>query len=57
LITANPLFYRDGWNLPRQALSAGLPTVCEWAEIARSGCLLRYGPDRAELRRDDRPHI
>jgi len=26
-----------------------LPTICEWAEMARSGCLLGYGPDYIEL--------
>jgi len=26
-----------------------LPTICEWAEMAQSGCLLGYGPDFTEL--------
>jgi ABC-type uncharacterized transport system substrate-binding protein len=36
--------------LPKR-LEAGLPTACEWAEMAQSGCLLGYGPSRSELRR------
>ena len=31
------------------ALQARLPTVCEWASMARQGCLIGYGPDRAKL--------
>jgi putative ABC transport system substrate-binding protein len=50
-ITATPYFYRDARLLARLALEAGLPTVCEFAETAHSGCLLGYGPDRPELRR------
>jgi putative ABC transport system substrate-binding protein len=49
--TATPQFYRDAALLARLALEAGLPTVCEFAETAHSGCLLGYGPDRPELRR------
>ena len=50
-MTATPYFYRDALLLARLALEAGLPTVCEFAEAAHSGCLLGYGPDRPELRR------
>ena len=25
--------------------------MCEWADLARSGCLIGYGPSRAELRK------
>src|SRR6516225_12067865 len=50
-ITATPYFYRDAPLLAQLALEAGLPTVCEFAETAHSGCLLGYGPDRPELRR------
>jgi hypothetical protein len=50
---------RDGqcavWSIDdlraRLALSAALPVMCEWADNARSGCLLGYGPNRDELRR------
>jgi len=51
LIMANAVFYRDAELLARLALEAGLPTACEWAEMARSGCLLGYGPSRTALRR------
>jgi ABC-type uncharacterized transport system substrate-binding protein len=51
VLTATPNFYRDAARLARLALEAGLPTVCEFAETAKSGCLLGYGPDRPELRR------
>jgi putative tryptophan/tyrosine transport system substrate-binding protein len=51
VIQANPIFYRDAARLAQLALETGLPTICEWAEMAKSGCLLGYGPNRAELRR------
>lgn len=51
IVMANPIFYRDAETLARLALQAGLPTACEWAEMARSGCLLGYGPSRTALRR------
>lgn len=33
------------------ANEARLSTVCEWMEMAASGCMLRYGPSRRELYR------
>ncbi|HKX08772.1 MAG TPA: ABC transporter substrate binding protein [Stellaceae bacterium] len=51
VIEANPIFYRDATQLAALALEGGLPTVCEWADMAQSGCLLGYGPSRTELRR------
>jgi putative tryptophan/tyrosine transport system substrate-binding protein len=51
LITANPTFNRDAGRLAQLALEARLPMMCEWAENARSGCLLGYGPSRSDLRR------
>ena len=48
---AHPAFNRDAAVLAQLALEAGLPTACEWAEMAQSGCLLGYGPSRSELRR------
>jgi putative tryptophan/tyrosine transport system substrate-binding protein len=43
-------------NLPRlgkrpcgASAARGLPTICEWAEMAQSGCLLGYGLDFTEL--------
>ena len=51
VIVAHATFNRDAELLARLALEAGLPTICEWAEMARTGCLLGYGPSRPELRR------
>lgn len=51
VIGAAPEFYRDAKQLADLALEAKLPTVCEWAEMARSGCMLGYGPSRAALRK------
>jgi len=51
LITANPTFNRDAGRLAQLALETRLPMMCEWAENARSGCLLGYGPSRSDLRR------
>ena len=48
-LMATPLLYRDGAQLAALALQTGIPSVCEWAEMAQVGCLLGYGPDRAEL--------
>jgi putative ABC transport system substrate-binding protein len=49
VITAHADLYRDRAVLAKLALEAGLPTACEWAEMAEAGCLLGYGPDRQEL--------
>ncbi len=51
LIPAGPIFYRDGGRLAELAAANGLPTACEWAEMARSGCLLGYGPNLGQVRR------
>jgi putative ABC transport system substrate-binding protein len=51
VIMANALFNRDARPLAALAMEASLPTICEWAEMARDGCLLGYGPDRVALRR------
>ena len=39
------------WPRVARALEARLPTVCEWADMARAGCLIGFGPDRTALRR------
>jgi putative ABC transport system substrate-binding protein len=49
VIISAPDFHRDAALLSRLALEAGLPTVCEWASMARDGCLIGYGPNYAEL--------
>jgi putative ABC transport system substrate-binding protein len=51
LIQANPTFSADADRLASLARDNGLPTMCEWIEMARAGCLLGYGPDRQMLRR------
>jgi putative tryptophan/tyrosine transport system substrate-binding protein len=51
LIMATPQFFGDAALLANLAREARLPTMCEWAEMARSGCLLGYGPDIVDLRR------
>jgi putative ABC transport system substrate-binding protein len=49
LIVSAPDFLRDAANLSRRALEIGLPTACEWASMARDGCLVGYGPNFAAL--------
>ena len=49
VIGATPQFQRDGRQLARLALDARLPTVCEWAEMAKAGCMIGYGPSRTRV--------
>jgi putative tryptophan/tyrosine transport system substrate-binding protein len=49
-ITSNPQLYRDAEQLASLALEFRLPTICDWAEMARAGCLIGYGPRMPELR-------
>ena len=51
VIAGSPEFNRDIRQLAALALEARLPTVCEWADNAREGCLIGYGPSRPELRK------
>ena len=51
VISATSEFFRDAKQLAALALEARLPTVCEWAEMAQTGCLMGYGPNRAALRK------
>ncbi|MBR0835764.1 ABC transporter substrate-binding protein [Bradyrhizobium manausense] len=51
IISALPQFLRDGRQLAALALEGRLPTVCEWAEMAHTGCLIGHGPNRIELRK------
>jgi putative ABC transport system substrate-binding protein len=51
VVMAHQAFNRDAALIAGLALEAGLPTVCEWAEMAQTGCLLGYGPSRTKLRR------
>jgi ABC-type uncharacterized transport system substrate-binding protein len=50
-IISAPEFYTDAPRLAALAVETGLPTICEWAEMARLGCLLGYGQDYNELQR------
>jgi putative ABC transport system substrate-binding protein len=49
VIISAPDFFRDAALLSRLALEVRLPTVCEWASMARDGCLIGYGPNFAAL--------
>ncbi len=51
VVTGSAYFFRDTELIARLALEAGLPTVCEWGDAARMGCMMGYGPNRTELRR------
>ena len=51
VIAATSEFNRDAEQLARLALETRLPTVCEWADMARQGCMLGYGPNRPALRK------
>jgi putative tryptophan/tyrosine transport system substrate-binding protein len=51
VITSHPKLYRDGARLSAFALKTRLPTICEWAEMARTGCVIGYGPNLREMRR------
>jgi putative tryptophan/tyrosine transport system substrate-binding protein len=49
IIGANPTFFAHTEMLTALALQAQLPTICEWASMAKQGCLIGYGPHRAKL--------
>jgi putative ABC transport system substrate-binding protein len=49
VITANAWFFRDRHRLLRLAAQFGLATICEWGDMAADGCLIGYGPRRAEV--------
>jgi putative ABC transport system substrate-binding protein len=51
VVMATARFNRDAEHIEGLAHAGGLATVCEWADMAKSGCLLGYGPIRTELRR------
>jgi putative tryptophan/tyrosine transport system substrate-binding protein len=51
VIGANPQFSADVEFLLALAREAALPTACEWASMARQGCLVGYGPNREMLYR------
>jgi putative tryptophan/tyrosine transport system substrate-binding protein len=49
LIISGPEFFRDAVQLSRLAIQHKLPTMCEWASMARDGCLIGYGPKFSAL--------
>lgn len=50
-IASYPVFARDAARIADTITAAGLPSICEWREMVREGCLLSYGPNNRELRR------
>ena len=50
LVTASPIYLASVGEVVRLAQAAGWPTVCEWQEMAQSGCLASFGPVIGELR-------
>jgi putative ABC transport system substrate-binding protein len=50
-ITSAPELFASAPGLAALAVEGNLPTICEWAEMAQSGCLFGYGPDISELQR------
>jgi putative ABC transport system substrate-binding protein len=50
-VGSHPELFRDVQRIATFAIEARLPTVCQWAEMARSGCLIGYGPSLPELYR------
>ena len=43
-VVSNPTFFDDRDAIAALALRNGLPTLCEWREMAAVGCLMAYGP-------------
>jgi putative ABC transport system substrate-binding protein len=56
-IVAAPEFNRDAEILAAFAADAGLPTMCEWGQMAARGCLLGYGPVGPELWRRSADYV
>jgi putative ABC transport system substrate-binding protein len=50
-INADAQFAREGADLAALAQKHGLPTICQWREMAEQGCFLSYGPNLADLYR------
>jgi ABC-type uncharacterized transport system substrate-binding protein len=48
-IVSAPELFTDAVRLAALASKAKLPTACEWAQMAHSGCLIGYGSNFAEL--------
>jgi putative tryptophan/tyrosine transport system substrate-binding protein len=48
LTFTSPLTYLNWRRIADFASANRLPTVCEWRELAKAGCLLSYGPNIVE---------
>ena len=57
VIISVPEFSKYAERLATLAIEAGLPTVCGLREPAEQGCLIGYGPDFAELRRQATDYV
>jgi putative ABC transport system substrate-binding protein len=51
VVGPTPVFFRDGERIAALAIDRRMATACEWADMARAGCLIGFGPNRADLRR------
>ncbi len=49
LIGSNTVFRGDATRLAELAMEAGVPTICEWPDMAEKGCLISYGPTLTDL--------
>jgi putative tryptophan/tyrosine transport system substrate-binding protein len=50
-IPTSPQFFRDVRQIAKLAMEHGLPTVCQWVDMAEEECLIGYGGSLADLRR------
>jgi putative ABC transport system substrate-binding protein len=50
-IPTSPQFLRDVSKITDLAVENDLPTICQWVEMARAGCLIGYSASLADLRR------
>jgi putative ABC transport system substrate-binding protein len=57
VVISAPEFFRDAALIAKLAAEAGLPTACEWASMARDGCLIGYGPNFVTLMQRPATHI
>jgi putative ABC transport system substrate-binding protein len=50
-VLASQMFTASADILTPAAIDAGLPTICQWHEMAEAGCFASYGPTLAEVYR------
>jgi len=43
-VLASPMLYGAMGGIVAAARQSGLPTICQWREMAEAGCVLSYGP-------------